>query len=447
MFEEGTTESLVADLVDEAGWKRHTTFVVATVWATWFMLGWSGYLTSFLMEAAGNPSSTWASDGQAMTTEMKSSTLFFAGVFGMGGNLLLGVLSDRYGRTVACLTSMAFVCFAMGGFLTAQTNESLSLVMMLTPFSRDGVASITGALLAEWVPSSKRGVMLTLCHGAWNLGRLGITLWWTTMPPIHVWHQFVLGAATIPIVLLLWWALFRRRLESPRWFCSHRDVAGLASSLRSLDIQTEIKDVTDVRKESGLAALWEWALLHKSIVARLCTISALNYSVHGSLSIWFIIYLERTTPTSLDTSLIVAPIAKITATLVLSGGNVIERLPRRTWMVIGLIGSAVTLYLHTCPQFYGWVTWIVCFREFCAEIIHSAWGLYLTETFPTRCRTTGIGAIALVGHIGTILGTSTSGTLMDRAVHLPVYLWSASLLLTALLAITLPRLRSQRNHM
>lgn len=414
------------------------------------MMGWTGTLTVFLFEAAGEPDGDWSHhSGQPMSTVTKSSIMFAGGVVGMLANVLLGMVSDRRGRVKAIVFSMILSCVAMCGYLVARTPVQLGTMMMLTPFSRDGVSMISGTLLAEWVPSSNRGSMLTLCHGMWNLGRLAITLWWTAMPPVLNWHGFLLGASTVPVLVASGWLLARRRMEAPRWFVARQDWDGARRQLRRLGIDWDppAHTTTSILPRGGIQALRSWGgqTQNQRTLFTLCIIAILHYLVSSAMSLWFIIYLERTTPESVDTALVLAPLAKITTTVVFclgpSNRRLIDRLPRRTWMCIGFLATGLLIILHTWAPAYQWVAWIVCLREFCGEIVHSAWGLYLTELFPTECRSTGIGFVALTGHVGTILGSSLSGELMDMDVHLPLRVWSACLLLASLLSVTLPILK------
>jgi len=217
--------------LDTTGWRCHTSLVLAAVWVTWAGVGWVGSATALLLDAAGKPGGDWAQQSQEpLSTSDKAYTMFFAGIAGTFSGLLLGRISDRFGRVVALQGGVIACACVTFGFVFVRSKAGLRLILIATPF----LASVSLVPLAKWIPAPSRGTYLTLTHAFWSVGRFAITCWWQYVPPDRAWTDFCVGVWAVAIALAAGWASLGWRLESPRWCVSHGDSDRAVSLLRQL---------------------------------------------------------------------------------------------------------------------------------------------------------------------------------------------------------------------
>ncbi|WP_019997442.1 MFS transporter [Aureimonas ureilytica] len=130
-------------------------------------------------------------------------------VFGMLiGGLLVGTLSDLYGRKplfVACL-SLFTVCMAATAM--APTPLIFGLFRFVAGLGLGGIIPIAAALTVEYSPPHRRSLNYGLMYSGYSLGILAAALVGRSLLPDYGWRPVVLvGALPIVIVPLMIWRL------------------------------------------------------------------------------------------------------------------------------------------------------------------------------------------------------------------------------------------------
>lgn len=130
-------------------------------------------------------------------------------VFGMLiGGLLVGTLSDLYGRKplfVACL-SLFTVCMAATAL--APTPFVFGLFRFVAGLGLGGIIPIAAALTVEYSPPHRRSLNYGLMYSGYSLGILAAALVGRWLLPEYGWRPVVLvGALPIVIVPLMVWRL------------------------------------------------------------------------------------------------------------------------------------------------------------------------------------------------------------------------------------------------
>lgn len=136
------------------------------------------------------------------------------------GAILIGYFVDRIGRRIIYLMDLAlFIIF------TLMSAFSVNFAMLLTSRILVGIAigmdlPVSGAMVAEFVPSKKRGQMLSTWQMFWVLGALSapfLTIALLPLGPVAWRYGLAIGAIPAAVILIL-----RTRMpETPRWLLEH----------------------------------------------------------------------------------------------------------------------------------------------------------------------------------------------------------------------------------
>lgn len=130
------------------------------------------------------------------------------------GSLFWGFIADKYGRKVAFI--FCGLLISGGGFLSASsmTYQQLLLFQFVVGSGVGGI-HVPFDLLAEFLPSNKRGKYLNFIQYFWTIGSLLVAgLAWATLTT-HGWRFLTLMTA-IPVTISSI-ACFVYLPESPRW--------------------------------------------------------------------------------------------------------------------------------------------------------------------------------------------------------------------------------------
>ncbi len=104
-------------------------------------------------------------------SQLQAGALSSYTLIGMGlGGLISGQLSDRIGRVK--VTIMVLVVFSGFTFLLGftQTYWQFALVRFLSGFGISALFAIGTLLVAEYVPTEKRGLILGTLQAGWSVG-------------------------------------------------------------------------------------------------------------------------------------------------------------------------------------------------------------------------------------------------------------------------------------
>lgn len=158
--------------------------------------------------------STCAGDEWNLSDEQKASItgVVFAGI--LIGSLFWGMFADRFGRRLTFLIACGII--SGGGFLSGAATDYASLISFraIVGFGIGG-ASIPFDLLAEFLPSSHRGLFLIFIEYFWTIGSLFVSgLAWASLSS-YGW-RFLTIMTAIPVTLTSIFSIIYLP-ESPRW--------------------------------------------------------------------------------------------------------------------------------------------------------------------------------------------------------------------------------------
>jgi putative MFS transporter len=322
------------------------------------------------------------------------------------GAAIAGMVADKYGRkTVVTVTLVLYgLASAMSGF--APNFTILLLFRFLTGLGLGGELPAASTLVSEFSPAKDRGRMVVLLESFWAWGWIVAALIAYLLIPIYGWRiGFFLGG--IPA---LYAAYLRRNIpESPRYLEQKGYLKEADEIVSRMEQQAGVKSekVTFVNAPEGkkgssisILDLWSRAYVRRTFVLWVLWLG-INFGYYG-----FVLW----TPTLLvgkGLSLVkgfeftlIMSIAQLPGYY--SAAYLIERIGRKSVLVIYLAGTAVAAYLFGQGSSATLVLVYGCLLYFFSL---GAWGAvyaYTPEVYPTRARGSGAGWAAAVGRIGAI---------------------------------------------
>lgn len=457
--EERQQSFTVSTIIELLGLTNHHWTTITFTWWIWIFAGWTATALMYLLDAVGEDDSDWVkltSPAERLTMEDKSGALLIMGFLALFGNFVLGVGSDSFGRM--CFTELCLLNGLIGGvgFLLARTKLVLLIFIVMNPFLKDGAPLITQSMLGEWLPIRWRGIFIVSLHAIWNVGRLAMTVVWIFIPPSDHWIQFNSVVVSLPVVLCMYTRLRGWRYESPRWLAVSGNTGACIANLKlCADSRTDGEPLPSgwdnpsalhIEAESGDARqakhLTMWQRLQElnisSVRWKMSLLSITSFALfYATMAVfyWAIEYFKEVgLHEAIKPSMVAAPLGKILGNLLLIVGGpqrcIIDSFPRVPLLQVGYFGFGVSLLGLCASRNVAVITATMFVSHLFQEIVWAVSGVYMTEAFPTSVRNTAIGIIAVVGNMGSLIGSSASGSLMEAWVFLPI-LVIAALLFTA----------------
>lgn len=156
----------------------------------------------------------------AMSVEMVGIIYSVTVVASLAGAILLGPLSDRYGRRSMMIASgiMLSLCSAATPFIT--TPMGLIVMRFLIGLAYGAAVPVTFALVAEFAPPHRRSVLIMMTSSGVGFGYMLAGMVSASVIPAYGWRtlMFGLGGASLLTVI----TLFLLLPESPA-FVARRD--------------------------------------------------------------------------------------------------------------------------------------------------------------------------------------------------------------------------------
>lgn len=340
-----------------------------------------------------------------------------AGLAGMfAGAVLVGSLTDRYGRktlfqaTLAVFSVATGLCAAAGGYL------SLLVMRFLVGAGLGGELPVASTLVSELSPSAHRGKLVVVLESFWAFGWAAAAVVAYLLIPTWGWRAgFLIGA--LPVLYVLW--LRRAVPESPRFLESAGRFDEAVAVVRRIEAECGQPEAAlepappAAGRKSGVGALWAGG--YRSRTAMLWVLwFAMVYSYYG-IFIWL-------------PSLLVAQgyslVKSFQYTLVITAAQIpgyfsaawlVDRLGRKPTLSLYMLGCALSAFAfgraEGGAQVMGWGCLISFFNL-------GAWGVvytYTPENYPTDLRGTGSGWAAGIGRVGGILAPMVVGRLLSAA--------------------------------
>jgi AAHS family 4-hydroxybenzoate transporter-like MFS transporter len=340
-----------------------------------------------------------------------------AAPFGLAvGALLVGPLSDRYGRKKLLMTAIAL--FGIFSILSAYSTNvtSLSILRFLTGLGLGAAMPTTTTLLSEYLPERSRSLLLTLMFTGFNLGSALVGFGAAALLPGYGWRTVLIVGGGIPLVCLpfyLWLVPESARFMVVRNYPSDR----IARTLRRVcgeDVSRDVRfTVSEPPVQKGAPVN---VLLSPSY--RLITISLWVTYFMGLLVIYL---LSGWLPTLIkDAGLPIERAANLTALFQLGGtvgalvvGFYMDRWTPNRVIATSYIGGAIFILLLasgsvTSALFGAYVL----LAGFCMSGAQTGMNAFAPSCYPTAVRATGVSWMLGIGRFGSITGSFVGGVLL-----------------------------------
>jgi AAHS family 4-hydroxybenzoate transporter-like MFS transporter len=333
------------------------------------------------------------------------------------GALLVGPMSDRYGRKKLLMTSVAW--FGLFSVFSAFAPDvvSLSVLRFLTGLGLGAAMPNTTTLLSEYVPERSRSALIAFMFTGFNLGSALVGFGAAALLPGYGWRTVLIIGGAIPLACLPFYMLLMP--ESVRFLVVRKFPAErIGRTLRRVvggvvpeGIQFTISEPQVTGSQPGKVLL--------SHAYRKVTLSLWGTYFMGLLVIYL---LSGWLPTLIkDAGLPIERAANITALFQLGGtvgalivGYFMDRLSPNRVIAAAYIGGAVfILFLAsgsvTSSSFAGFVL----LAGFCMSGAQTGLNAFAPSCYPTVVRATGVSWMLGVGRFGSILGSFAGGLLLS----------------------------------
>ncbi|MGO4303306.1 MFS transporter [Cupriavidus sp. RAF12] len=347
------------------------------------------------------------------------------------GALLVGPLSDRFGRKKLLLASIAlFGTFNLASAF-ADSTATLSLLRFLTGLGLGAAMPSTTTLLSEYVPERSRSMLLATMFTGFNLGSALVGFGAAAILPHFGWRAVLIAGGALPLICLPFYILLIP--ESAR-FMVVRNVSPdkIARTLRRV-CGGDVKDGT------------EFAISEPQVSGKQPVRTLLSASFRGmTLALWItyfmgllVIYLlSGWLPTLIkDAGLPIARAANLTALFQLGGtvgalvvGFCMDRFSaHRVIGVAYVLGAMWILLLASGSVTSAMFGFYVLMAGFCMSGAQTGLNAFAPSCYPTPVRATGVSWMLGIGRFGSITGSMAGGILLTMG-------WSFSAVI-AILAI------------
>lgn len=328
--------------------------------------------------------------------------------------LLLGFLSDRYGRLFSARIAIALEIFA--GF-----GQALAPSMYFFWFSRFfvGLAAygrfLTGyVLVTEWIGPKARSQAVCVYEYGYLIGYMNLA-WIYYLVPNYKKMQF--SVSTIEIFLFVAYILVV--WESPRWLLTHSKYDQADKLLRKaakakgkltedeINVRMESLKVNAVKEFEAESSVQQQTVLDVWKVPSLLKLSLILYYTWFAQG--FIGYASIFNVGNLGGSIFISFFAFACSSLLTNTLLIvfINKLPRKQMMIITMAIEAAGLFGLLCCSFnmdlYLWRVFFSFIYNAARSATVKVYYLYTAETFPTTMRQASIGTCSIFARIGSVI--------------------------------------------
>ncbi|MBP0597590.1 aromatic acid/H+ symport family MFS transporter [Herbaspirillum sp. LeCh32-8] len=333
------------------------------------------------------------------------------------GALLVGPLSDRYGRKKLLMTAVTW--FGIFSLASAAAHDvvTLSALRFLTGLGLGAAMPNATTLLSEYVPERSRSTLLAIMFTGFNLGSGLVGFMAAALLPEHGWRAVLVAGGAIPLLCLpfyLWLVPESARFMVVKNYPADRVARTLSRVCGGEFAPGQTFSVSEPQVKSAQPGK---VLLSNSY--RKTTLSLWGTYFMGLLVIYL---LSGWLPTLIkDAGLPIEKAASITALFQLGGtvgalvvGYLMDRWsPSRAIAAAYVSGAVFILLLASGSVQSGMFAAYVLLAGFCMSGAQTGLNAFAPSCYPTAVRATGVSWMQGVGRFGSILGSFAGGVLLS----------------------------------
>lgn len=314
-------------------------------------------------------------------SQMQAGALSSYTLIGMGiGGLIAGMLADRIGRVKVTIMSLVmFSSFtALLGF--TQTYWQFATVRFLSGFGIAALFAIGTLLVAEYVPTEKRGIVLGTLQAGWSVGYICAALLSAAVLPTYGWRPLFI-ISVIPAAVSFF---ILRKTKEPTSF---------TASKKKRESKT---------RENEYAMIWRNPSVRTVFLLWAVANTALQFGYYGA-NTWLPSYLITDLGMDLkNMSLYVAGTYTAMVAGKILAGYLADKFGRRSIWLVGGLATAVAMPLIVMYANTSNVIYLMILFGFLYAIPYALLAAYMSESFPVEVRGTSVATMSSIGKIGSV---------------------------------------------
>ncbi|WP_026784249.1 MFS transporter [Pleomorphomonas koreensis] len=384
-----------------------------------------------------------ASFGLSVPEALQTGTLFFLGM--MIGAALFGRIADRIGRRRVLLVTVA--CDGVFGLASvfAPNFGLLLAARFLTGAAVGGTLPVDYAMMAEFLPSDRRGRWLVMLEAFWAVGTVVVALaaWAAASAGLGDAWRYIFFATAVPALVGFWLRLMVP--ESPLYLLRK----GRTDEARAV--------VDRMLVANGKAPLDAPLAASPALEAVRLLSPALKRRTLLMLAVWFLVSLSyygifTWMPARLAGEgfgfvrgygfLVIVALAQLPGYALAAWG--VERIGRKPTLIGFLILSAAGCALFVVAGEATLVATAILLMSFALLGTWGALYAYTPELYPTAARASGMGAAGAMARLGGLLAPSLLSLLIARSFGAAVALFAVLLIAAAVAAALIDAETRQR---
>jgi putative MFS transporter len=384
-----------------------------------------------------------ASFGLTVPEALQTGTLFFLGM--MIGAALFGRIADRIGRRRVLLVTVA--CDGVFGLASvfAPNFGLLLAARFLTGAAVGGTLPVDYAMMAEFLPSDRRGRWLVMLEAFWAVGTVVVALaaWAAASAGLVDAWRYIFFATAVPALVGFWLRLMVP--ESPLYLLRK----GRTDEARAV--------VDRMLVANGKAPLDAPLVASPALEAVRLLSPALKRRTLLMLAVWFLVSLSyygifTWMPARLAGEgfgfvrgygfLVIVALAQLPGYALAAWG--VERVGRKPTLIGFLILSAAGCALFVVAGEATLVATAILLMSFALLGTWGALYAYTPELYPTAARASGMGAAGAMARLGGLLAPSLLSLLIARSFGAAVALFAVLLIAAAVAAALIDAETRQR---